>query len=255
MQCGKQMIGLTKFQERGLLLEKAIDIALNILQIPHTHNPFDKSYANKEGNGCDCEIPLREGKIGIEAKNNNGEYGMSPFWINRECYSRFEPLHVVKIFLCAFLTISQKTTEMMKTMGYYLIEIGFQVTSSNFHYAIEKIVDELCWISNLVSFQTNQNQIPMSSIESQSTTSIPIMMSVNTNYNINVSIINIQMFKPWNCHNLWKKYKRIILTSIKKLGIKRMWECYGDILCLVTDIQVIISRKLFPLKYNFPRFS
>ena len=213
MQCAKQMIGLTKFQERGMLLEKAIDIALNILQIPHTHNPFDKRYADKEGNGCDVEIPCNESKIGIEAKNNNGKYGMSPFWLDRECHSRFEPIHVVQIYLCAFLTISNKTAEKMTKMGYYLIELGFQVTRFNFHHAIQTLTEKLDLISNLISLHTIPNQIPMSSRESQSTSSISIITSVTTNYNINVSITKIQEFEWWKCHKIWNRLINLFLTS------------------------------------------
>ena len=198
-----------------MLLEKTIHEALKILLISHTSNPFDERYADEEGKGCDVEIPSSEGIIGIEAKNNNGKYGMSPYWLNRECHSRFEPTHVVKIFLCAFLTISNRTAEKMTKMGYHLIELGFQVTRFNFQHAIQTLTEKLDWISNLISLHTIPNQIPMSNRESQSTTSLSIITSVTTNSNINVSITKIQTFKDWKCRNLWNLLKKLFFFPRK----------------------------------------
>jgi len=157
--------GLTEFQEQGMLLEKALHVALKKLNIPHKHNPFDKRYADKEGKGCDVEILSNKGKIGIEAKNNNGKYGMSPYWLNRECHSRFELEHIIKIFLCAFLTISPGTSEKMKAMGYYLIELGFKVTKENFGRAIHKLIRKLYWIKKSFCFHAKPRLLPMSNRE------------------------------------------------------------------------------------------
>jgi len=159
--------GLTKFQEQGILLEKALHVALTKLKVPHKHNPFNKQYADKEGKGCDIEISTSKGKIGIEAKNNNGTYGMSPNWLNRECYGRFDSEHIIKIFLCAFLTISHMTAKKMSAMGYNLIQLGFKVTKDNFKRAIHKLIKKLYWVKKSFNFhakpRTKTKQLPLSS--------------------------------------------------------------------------------------------
>ena len=158
--------GISKFQEQGMMLEKVLHIALTRLKVPHRHNPFDKQYADKEGKGCDVEILTSKGKIGIEAKNNNGKYGMSPYWLERECHSRFDSQHTIKIFLCAFLTISHMTAKKMSAMGYNLIQLGFKVTKDNFKRAIHKLIKKLYWIKKSFNFhakpRTKTKQLPLS---------------------------------------------------------------------------------------------
>lgn len=171
-----------------MLLEKALHVALKKLNIPHKHNPFDKRYADKEGKGCDVEILSNKGKIGIEAKNNNGKYGMSPYWLNRECHSRFKLEHIIKIFLCAFLTISPRTSEKMKAMGYYLIELGFKVTKENFGRAIHKLIRKLYWIKRSFCFHARPRLLPMSSRESKLTINLPHIVS-NTDIHHNHNTI------------------------------------------------------------------
>ena len=149
-----------------MLLEKAGSYAFGILEIPHEHNPFDEKYATVEGQGIDLKIYTSVGKIRVECKNNNGSYGMSPYWLNRECYSRFKSANYAKkIFLCANLNLSKYTLMKMRACGISPISLGFQVTPKNFNKAIHTIIKKLYWIKAQFNFNplpSHTKQLPMS---------------------------------------------------------------------------------------------
>lgn len=174
---------VTYNQKKGMLLEKAVDIALNILSIEHKTNPFDESYAQEEGQGIDGKINTDKGLLGYECKNVNGKHELSTNWIDEEINNRDkDTFYILRILVISLLNVGKELMRKLE-VNLRVIILGFQITSSKlFKKAVDILVHKLYWIK--MRYFNDKSK------SSSSNSNLPMYNSIIESDVINTNIFN-----------------------------------------------------------------
>ena len=131
------------YHEKGMLLEKALTRALDILKIPNGHNHFDKRYCHDDG--VDNTIATCRGNIETECKNLNGKHLLSTTWLLEEVIDRYSYKPFKKILTISILNVNRKVRRWLER-HVRIVELGYQVTKHNFNRAIHDLVKKLYYV-------------------------------------------------------------------------------------------------------------
>lgn len=146
---------LNKNHLKGLLMEKAVSDALQVLGIPHDHNPFDNTYPCYQNTRPDFVI----GKINltIECKNLSQktiEKTLSKQWLNENIIMR--PYFKNYKYKIAFFSYKPRkpSVQYLNTHGWRVYGLGTQVlTVKQMKKSIGKIKQRLYWLKKQNSLQ------------------------------------------------------------------------------------------------------
>ena len=208
---------------KGMDGERLVSRVLEALRIPHSHNPFDRTYGTFMGHGSDVEGsgPLK-GQVQIEVKNLNGRWRITKAWIMREVINRFTPGCKNKILvLFGGNFISQPLRDLIKSCGIRLVELDQQVTGYS-RAMFRDLLNKLMYLKYL--FKSKLREF-FSSINSK------FNNKFHSNFNIkhmgvNVLLGNIVYTPPRNKVDFGSRYVKIKTVD----PVQRKIIGWGDVL-------------------------
>ena len=188
----------TSWIEKGILLERAISCALESLGIENEPNHFDDRYS--WGYGIDNKISTSRGSIKTEAKNLNGNYMVSPKWIEDEIINRFSLGAFIKILVISILNVSERSWALLRNHNIRVIELGFQVTPSSFKKAVALLLQKLYFIKvrymKYIVKRESGKQTRKSNVVSKQVYNVVIdCVNIKDNLLVNVTSVNYSSIK------------------------------------------------------------
>jgi len=134
-------------EKKGKFLEKAMSEALNVLGVPHEHNPFDNNYSVYTGKMGDILLP--ELDLIIECKNLSywSSRYVNKIWLNREVIQREgTEKYRFRIILMSY-PLSKNMHDYVRIRGWKMFVVGYQVLPRNQSDAIRLLVRKFLWLS------------------------------------------------------------------------------------------------------------
>lgn len=175
-------------QRTGAILEDAGHIALSILKLTHSHNPFNEDFSktDQDHRDIDSRIPVYDGELGIEYKNEKDYDYYTPSWKERHITSRFkgedydEKIVVISHYNKSFDDLRKR---------FRFIELGFQIkTFGDFMRAIHSLVAKFYYIKKrFFSIESFRDYINKEEIVSNNR---PLSSIYSSNYLTNSTICN-----------------------------------------------------------------
>jgi len=143
---------LTKYQVIGRRAERCVSRALDILKIEHLHNPFDRDYAKTTSLEGFNTVDILSEHFAMEIKNLNGAHKLTRAWLNEEVVSRFRGYtDRIKYLVVSVLNIPYELRKYLWTKNIRVMEIGFQITDSNYKWILHYLIKHLAFLKHIVN--------------------------------------------------------------------------------------------------------
>ncbi|MBS7653324.1 MAG: hypothetical protein QXH17_06725 [Candidatus Bathyarchaeia archaeon] len=117
---------LTYYESQGILLETLVDLALDILGIKHSSNPYDTlEWKRRRGLGVDHETEAYQ----IEDKNYREHYLLTPKTIRGKILKRYDQSSKKKrLLIISKLNCSKEALDYLSRNGVRILQIGLFIT-------------------------------------------------------------------------------------------------------------------------------
>lgn len=139
---------LNEYEKKGLLLERAISTTLDILNIPHKHNPFKLYYSNYQIDNPD--IIINDLDAIIECKNLNEKQAkkrISKVWLDKHIINRPNTSkYSLKMALFSYKP-PKSLIKYLEKHNYRVYGLGFQILNvKQEKKAIPRLKQQFWWL-------------------------------------------------------------------------------------------------------------
>jgi len=150
---------LNKNDVKGLLLEKAVSDSLNVLKIPHKHNPFNNTYPCYQTKSPDIAI----GKLNtvIECKNLSKKQvdHLTPKWLDKHIIKRPNVAKYNRKLALFSHKPRQSLVRHLNKHGWRVYGLGTQILTFKLERkAIGKLIKKFYWLKK--EYAQTQPQLP-----------------------------------------------------------------------------------------------